>query len=113
KEYKVDPKRVYLTGLSMGGYGTWSLATAYPDRWAAIVPVCGAGNPEKAYRLKHVPCWCFHGDDDKAVPVRRSRDMILALKLAGGQPRYDEYAGVGHNSWDQAYGTPELYDWLL
>jgi predicted peptidase len=113
KEYKVDPKRVYLTGLSMGGFGTWSMAAAYPDRWAAIVPICGGGNPSQADKIKDIPCWCFHGDADKAVPVDRSRKMIEALKAAGGSPKYTEYPGVGHNSWDKAYGTAELYDWLL
>lgn len=112
KTYKVDDKRIYLTGLSMGGYGTWSLAAKYPDRWAAIVPICGGGNPQDAAKIKHIPCWCFHGDADKAVKVERSRDMIKALKEAGGQPRYDEYPGVGHNSWDRAYGTAELYEWF-
>jgi predicted peptidase len=104
---------MYLTGLSMGGFGTWSLAAQYPDRWAAIVPICGGGNPADADKIKHIPCWCFHGDADKAVKVERSREMIEALKKAGGQPRYDEYPGVGHNSWDRAYGTADLYQWLL
>ena len=113
KTYKVDKKRIYLTGLSMGGYGTWSLATAFPDRWAAIVPVCGGGDPRSASRIKDIPCWCFHGDADQAVKVEKSREMIAALKEAGSNPKYTEYAGVGHNSWDKAYGTKELYDWLF
>jgi predicted peptidase len=113
KTYRTDPKRVYLTGLSMGGFGTWSVAAAHPERWAAIVPICGGGNPKLAEKIKDLPCWCFHGDADKAVPVQRSRDMIKALKAAGGNPRYDEYPKVGHNSWDRAYGTDELYTWLL
>jgi predicted peptidase len=113
KEYKVDAKRVYLTGLSMGGYGTWSLATAQPDKWAAIVPICGGGDPKNADKIKDIPCWCFHGDADKAVKVERSRDMIEAIKKAGAEPKYTEYPGVGHNSWDKAYDTKELYEWLL
>jgi predicted peptidase len=113
KEYKVDAKRIYLTGLSMGGYGTWSLAVKYPDRWAAIVPVCGRGDPTQAEKIKDLPCWCFHGDADGAVKVQHSRDMIEAIKKAGGKPTYTEYPGVGHNSWDKAYGTAELYEWLL
>ena len=113
KTYKVDNKRVYLTGLSMGGFGTWSLAAALPDRWAAIVPICGGGNPKMAEKIKHIPCWCFHGDKDGAVPVQRSRDMIKALKDAGGEPRYSEFPYVGHNSWDPAYATEEVYSWLL
>jgi predicted peptidase len=113
KEYDGDPKRTYLTGLSMGGMGTWSLAIAHPDRWAAIVPVCGAGDTSQAVKIAKIPCWDFHGDADKAVNVEGSRKMIAALKAAGGDPKYTEYPGVGHNSWDKAYGTPELYTWLL
>ena len=113
KEYKIDEKRLYLTGLSMGGFGTWSLAEKYPDRWAAIVPVCGGGDPDQAKVIKDIPCWVFQGDADTAVPVKRSRDMVAALKAAGGEPKYDEYAGVGHNSWEMAYNTPALYEWLL
>ncbi|QJW97363.1 carboxylesterase family protein [Frigoriglobus tundricola] len=113
KDYKIDPKRQYLSGLSMGGYGTWSIAAAHPDRWAAIVPVCGGGSVKDAEKIKGIPCWCFHGDADTAVKVERSREMIDALKKAGAEPKYDEYPGVGHNSWDKAYGTDELYKWLL
>ncbi len=113
KEYKVDAKRIYLTGLSMGGFGTWSLAAKYPEQWAAIVPVCGGGDPKDAKIIKNIPCWCFHGDADKAVSVEMSREMIEAIKKAGGSPKYTEYPGVGHNSWDKAYGTAELYEWLL
>jgi predicted peptidase len=113
KDYKIDGKRIYLTGLSMGGYGTWSLAAAHPNRWAAIAPICGGGDPTQADKIKHIPTWCFHGDADKAVKVEKSRDMIDALKKAGAMPKYSEYPGVGHNSWDKAYGTAELYDWLL
>jgi predicted peptidase len=113
KEYSVDPKRVYLTGLSMGGMGTWSLAVAMPDRWAAIVPICGRGDPKRADKIKDLPTWAFHGDADPAVNVSGSRDMIAAIKKAGGDPKYTEYPGVGHNSWDKAYATDELYEWLL
>jgi predicted peptidase len=113
KEYQIDDKRVYLTGLSMGGMGTWSLAVAHPDKWAAIVPICGRGDTSKAAKIKDLPCWCFHGDADRAVDVEGSRKMIAAIKEAGGNPKYTEYPGVGHNSWDKAYDTDELYDWLL
>jgi predicted peptidase len=113
KQYKIDGKRVYLTGLSMGGSGTWSLAVKYPERWAAIVPVCGRGDPTKAAAIKDVPCWCHHGDEDMAVKVTLSQKMIEALKAAGGKPKYSEYPGVGHNCWDRAYGNKELYVWLL
>ena len=113
KEYKTDAKRQYLTGLSMGGMGTWSIAMAHPDRFAAIAPVCGRGDTKTAEKIKNLPCWCFHGDADTSVKVEGSRDMIDAIKKAGGTPKYTEYPGVGHNSWDKAYGTDELYKWLL
>jgi predicted peptidase len=113
KEYKTDPKRVYLTGLSMGGFGTWSLAAKYPDKWAAIAPVCGGGNVKDAAKLKDLPIWNFHGDADTAVKVDLSRNLIKAIEEAGGKPKYTEYPGVGHNSWDKAYGTDELYTWFL
>jgi predicted peptidase len=117
KEYTVDPKRVYLTGLSMGGFGTWSLAAEMPDKWAAIVPICGGvrGNTQKetAEKIKSIPTWVFHGDKDPAVPVQQSRDMVEAIKKAGGEPKYTEYPGVAHNSWEKAYDTDELYEWLL
>jgi predicted peptidase len=113
KEFTVDPNRVYLTGLSMGGYGTWSLAAAHPEKWAAIVPICGGGNPADAAKFKDIPCWAFHGDKDPAVKVEKSREMIAALKAAGGTPKYTEYPGVNHFSWDPAYATDELYTWLF
>ncbi|HSQ58067.1 MAG TPA: prolyl oligopeptidase family serine peptidase [Gemmata sp.] len=113
KEYKVDAKRQYLSGLSMGGMGTWSLAMAHPDRFAAIVPICGRGDTKQAEKIKDLPCWDFHGDADTAVNVSGSREMIAAIKKAGGNPKYTEYPGVGHNSWDKAYATDELYTWLL
>lgn len=113
KNYSVDKKRTYLTGLSMGGMGTWSHAVATPEKWAAIVPICGRGDPKQAEKIKDLPCWAFHGDADTSVNVSGSRDMIEAIKKAGGDPKYTEYPGVGHNSWDKAYGTDELYEWLL
>jgi predicted peptidase len=113
KEYSVDPKRTYLTGLSMGGMGTFSLAAAMPEKWAAIVPICGRGDPRTAEKIKDIPMWAFHGDADTAVKVAGSRDMVEAVKKAGGDPKYTEYPGVGHNSWDRAYATDELYEWLL
>ena len=112
KAYKTDEKRVYLTGLSMGGFGTWSLAAAHPDKWAAIVPICGGGDVKSAAKIKDLPTWCFHGDADPTVKVDLSRNMIQAIKDAGGSPKYTEYPGVEHNSWTKAYGTKELYDWL-
>ncbi len=113
KAYKTDPKRVSLTGLSMGGFGTWSMAAAYPEKWAAIVPICGGGSTSSAEKIKDIPTWVFHGDKDTAVKVDASRSMVEALKKAGGSPKYTEYPGVGHNSWDNAYADKGLFPWLL
>jgi predicted peptidase len=113
KQFTTDPKRNYLTGLSMGGFGTWAMAAAFPDKWAAIAPVCGGFDPESVDKVKDVPCWCFHGDRDTAVKVDQSRRMVSALKRIGVAPEYTEYEGVGHNCWDRAYGTDKLYQWLL
>lgn len=113
-EYQGDPDQLYLTGLSMGGFGSWYLAARYPDRFAAVVPICGGGDPAAAEKLKGLPIWIFHGDADNAVPVARSRDMLAAIWAAGGtRVWYTEYPGVGHNSWDRAYGEPELARWLF
>lgn len=113
KEFNGDPQRLCLTGMSMGGFGTWKMADAFPKKWAAIAPICGGGETSWAANIKHIPCWCFHGEKDSTVPVIRSRSMIDALKLAGAKPKYDEYKDVDHNSWDQAYGTDALYAWML
>ncbi len=113
QEFHTDPKRVYLTGISVGGFGTWQLAAADPGRWTAIVPVCGHAPLTRAAAVKDIPCWYFIGADDDVTPAQSARDMIAAIKDAGGRPRYTEYPGVGHNCWDRAYGTDELYDWLL
>ncbi len=112
-EFRVDAKRIHLTGISMGGYGTWSLALAHPERWASVVPICGGGDPARASRIRDLPCWCFHGEADEVIPVEESRGMIDALRAAGGSPLYTEFPGVGHNSWDAAYAIPELFDWML
>ena len=109
----VDPARIYLTGLSMGGYGTWDLAARMPGRFAAIMPICGGGDDRVAARIAALPIWCFHGDDDTAVPVDRSRTMIAAVKAAGGRPIYSELAGVGHDSWTPAYRDRFVLDWLF
>ena len=109
----VDPNRIYITGLSMGGYGTWDLAARMPDRFAAILPVCGGGDDRVAGRIAALPIWCFHGDADTAVPVDRSRTMIAAVKAAGGRPIYSELPGVGHDSWTPAYRDGFVLDWLF
>ena len=113
KAYKIDDKRLYLTGLSMGGFGTWHTAFLHPNKFAAIAPICGGGDPKAAESIKHIPCWCFCGDKDNPKLLQGCRDMVEALKKAGGNPRYTEFPFVGHNSWDPAYVTPELYSWFL
>ena len=112
-KYDVDTKRIYLTGLSMGGYGTWSLASAYPERFAAIVPICGGGKRYMANRLKDVPVWAFHGAKDKVVPLKESQDMVNAVKNRGGNARLTVYPDAGHDSWTATYNNKELYDWFL
>jgi predicted peptidase len=113
EKYKVDQDRIYVTGLSMGGFGTWSLAAFSPDRFAALVPICGGGDPTTARRIAHIPVWVFHGAKDPAVPLERSEKMVEALKKAGGIVKFTVYPEAGHDSWTQAYNDPELYKWLL
>ncbi len=113
KNYRVDKDREYLTGLSMGGYGTWALATAQPNRFAAIAPICGGGNPKEAAKLKAVPIWVFHGAKDPTVPLARSQEMVDALKEAGGDVKFTIYPDALHDSWTVTYDNPEFYSWLL
>lgn len=113
KEFRIDDKRLYVTGLSMGGYGTWDMIARTPDLFAAAAPVCGGGDETTADRLTKLPIWAFHGDKDTAVKPERSRRMIEAIKKAGGQPKYTEYPGVGHNSWAQTYSDPKFMEWLF
>ncbi|QMS91556.1 prolyl oligopeptidase family serine peptidase [Nostoc edaphicum CCNP1411] len=111
--YPVDPDRVYLTGLSMGGYGTWHLAAAQPERFAAIAPICGGGNPQAARKLKNLPVWAFHGAKDNVVPLSESEIMVSALKARNGNVKFTVYPEANHDSWTQTYNNPELYDWFL
>ncbi len=126
KEFHGDPARTYLTGFSMGGYGTWSLASRYPKRFAALVVVCGGINwptpakitDEKPYaatavKVAAIPVWVFHGNADRNVFVSESREMVKLLRALHADVRYTEYDGVPHESWDRAYGEPELPAWLL
>lgn len=134
KEFNGDEARVYLTGLSMGGYGTWAIVRDNPGKFAALAVVCGGvsrppsvpiprGEQEgssiedpyaaTARKVGPTPVWAFHGSADMVVPVSESRKMVEAIKAAGGNVRYSEYEGVTHNSWDRAYGEPELFTWLL
>jgi predicted peptidase len=111
--YSVDRRRVYCTGLSMGGFGTWELACAYPDRFAAIAPVCGGGEPFRAYALKNVPAWVFHGAKDPVVDPERSQEMVKAIEKTGGTVKFTLYPEAGHDSWTATYDNPELYEWML
>jgi predicted peptidase len=130
KEFHGDPNRTYLTGLSMGGYGTWYLAAKYPGRFAAIAPICGGVLMPDAARAQptgdvtpyteaakkvggKTPTWIFHGADDPVVPVTESRKMNDAMKALGGDVRYTEYPGVGHDSWNKAYDEADLFTWMF
>lgn len=111
--YQIDKERIYVTGLSMGGFGAWRLAAEYPDRFAAIAPVCGGGNPEDAATIAHLPIWVFHGAKDEAVPIKKSEEMVAALEKVGNTVKFTSYPDAGHNSWDATYQNPELYRWFL
>jgi len=133
KEFKVDPNRVYLTGLSMGGHGTWYVAYRHPELFAAVVPICGwvrefarfrgsvpivpgdsaAVMPNLVQRLAKVPIWIFHGEVDQVVDVNGSREPFNAMKAASADVRYTELLGIDHNSWDAAYGSDEFVRWLF
>lgn len=113
KQYNVDPKRIYVTGLSMGGYGCWEWVAAYPAKFAAAVPVCGAGPVAKACALKDKPVWAFHNADDPTVNVSGSRNMVNAIKDCGGKViKYTENPTGGHDAWTKAYNDPALFTWL-
>jgi predicted peptidase len=109
----VDNTRIYITGLSMGGFGTWYLLTRYPDKFAAAVPICGGGDWSQVDKFKHVPIWTFHGAKDETVHPDQTRKMIEALKKAGGKPKYTEYKKAAHDSWTPAYNEPALFPWLF
>lgn len=113
KDMPVDPSRVYLTGLSMGGYGTWDLAARRPELFAAIAPICGGADEATADKIKSIPTWVFHGAKDTVVKPIRSQRMVEAIKKAGGSPKYTEYPTVAHDSWGPAYKDPAFYEWLF
>ncbi|MDX9979966.1 MAG: PHB depolymerase family esterase [Lentisphaeria bacterium] len=109
----VDSRRVYVTGLSIGGFGTWDIIQRHPEIFAAAMPICGGGDTALAPKLAKLPIWVFHGDNDTVVKTVRSRDMVAAIEKAGGKPRYTEYPGVGHNAWSPTYGNGEVLAWLF
>ena len=109
----IDKSRVYLTGLSRGGHAAWRWTAAEPQRFAAVAPVAGRGDPAMACTLKDKPVWAFHGDRDDTVPPEGSFVMVRAIRACGGNPRLTIYPDLGHNAWDPAYDDPALYLWLL
>ncbi len=113
KEFPIDPDRIYVTGLSMGGYATWDLITRHPQKFAAAIPVCGGGDKEKAAAATPVPVWAFHGLADNVVLPVRSQDMVAGLRAAGGTAALTEFPGVAHDSWTMAYSEPNLLHWLF
>lgn len=117
-KHPVDKKRVYLTGISMGGYGAWFLGSEHPERFAAIVPICGGfddmlGYPERAAGLRYTPVWAFHGAKDTQVPLSETTTMVKALRKAGGKVKLTVYPDAGHDAWTRTYEDPRLYRWLL
>lgn len=113
KENNVDISRIYVTGLSMGGFATWEIIQREPGLFAAAMPICGGGDPDYAAKLNSIPIWVVHGGNDHTVPVTRSREMVSAIQASGGNVKYSEYPGVDHDSWTQTYGNPEIWDWLF
>ncbi len=112
--HKIDRSRMYCTGLSMGGYGTWAMIAKYPKLFAAVAPICGGGDPATAKKITEIPIWAFHGGADRVVPPSRSQAMIDAIKKAGGtNAKLTIYPGVNHNSWSKTYANEKVYEWLL
>ncbi len=113
RRYAVDTSRVYVVGISMGGFGTWELVMRNPSRFAAAVPICGGGDASQVRRIKHLPLWVFHGADDQVIPVQWSRTLVESLKALGAPVRYTEFPNVGHNAWSPAFAMDAFYEWLF
>jgi len=114
EKYHVDKDRVYLTGLSMGGFGSWTWGEHDAGRFAAMAPMCGGGDPTQADKLKDTPIWCFHGEMDKTVAIQHSEEMVDAVKAAGNKEvKFTRYPDAGHDCWTKSYANPDLYDWFL
>lgn len=111
--HPIDPQRVYLIGLSMGGFGVWDLLSRWPERFAAAVPICGGADENAVVAARAVPVWAFHGADDPIIRAERSRRAVAALRAAGGTPHYTEYPNVGHDAWTHAFAEPDLLPWLF
>lgn len=113
RRYRVKEECIFVTGLSMGGTATWRLAYAYPDRFAAIVPICGYADPTQAEKIKDLQVWVFHGAKDDVVPPLQSIDMVNALKSLGSPVKFTLYPEANHDAWTDAYSNQELWDWML
>jgi predicted peptidase len=114
KKYRVDADRIYVTGLSMGGFGTWALTAREPERFAAAMPICGGGNLIVGLRLLELPLWAFHGDADVVVPVEETTRLVAAIKGRGGEKvKQTIYPGVNHDSWTETYDNAEVWEWLF
>lgn len=112
-DYPIDLSRIYLTGLSMGGFGTWDYITRHPGRVAAAIPIAGGGDPTKVAAIKDLPIWAFHGAKDNTVKIEKSQAMVDALKALGSKVEFTIYPEGGHSVWNEAYADPKLYEWLL
>lgn len=111
--FPIDRERIYLSGNSMGGYCTWFLAIAFPYMFAAIAPVCGGGDSTQVFKIKHLPVWAFHGEDDDVVPYSESLKMVQQLRDVGGDIKFTTYQDTGHDSWTITYANDELYEWMM
>ena len=111
-EHRVDPARIYVSGLSMGGMGTWAIAARYPERFAALVPICGAWMPEAAPRFAGTPVWTFHGELDDNIPIRTTEQMVEALEKLGTPPLFTRYPDGDHDVWTRTYDDPAVYRWM-
>jgi len=111
--YRIDKLRIYVTGISMGGFGTFELAKAYPHSFAAIIPICGGASATIADTIKHIPIWVFHGAKDKRTPISMSKEIVDALKKVGGNVKFTAYPNAAHESWTETYNNLEIYKWLL
>lgn len=109
----IDKRRIYVTGLSMGGFATWDIIQRRPRFFAAAMPVCGGGDAARARKLTKLPIWVFHGDSDSVVKTKRSRDIVAAIRAKGGNPIYTEYPDTKHNAWTPTYTDDKIFDWLF
>ncbi|TWT48184.1 Alpha/beta hydrolase family protein [Rubripirellula amarantea] len=112
-DYRIDPDRIYLSGMSRGGFGAWRLAIQKPNRFAALVPICGGGDAPYAKKINHLPTWVFHGAKDPVIPISESQQMVDALEAAGGNVMFTIYPEADHDSWTETYDNPRVYQWML